>query len=405
MKTFNIKALIVILATGMVFACLKQPATDENFVVFTLKTEAPEKLPDLDMEVLNVQMIGNLGKVYKGTMDETGTITFAVVPGRYRIMITGRVETEDGRANITAGLEDFMLTPNGILEEGGIYRSAEKRVDLAVGFSSPLIIREIYYGGCASVAGGTYQRDQYIEVYNNSAAVQYLDSLIVGAMAPANSGAASGNLWAGKDVIATFSYQFMVPGNGRTHPLQPGESAVFVLNAADHSQLGATSGLRLDKAHFVLYHPEFTMQAVPDPSVVVMDRIGLSQGTAYALSVSSPAVVIYRIPNMREYQANSSEWQKYQPGAVSGILYWHIHKDWILDGVECITNPAAAFVNKRLPSSVDVSYTWLVNGQYKGTAVTRKVEDVLPDGRVVYQDTNNSAEDFENVPAKPRLRP
>jgi hypothetical protein len=270
---------------------------------------------------------------------------------------------------------------------------------------STLIIREIYYGGCQAVAGGTYQKDQYIEVYNNSTQTQYLDSLMVGAINPYNS--TTNNSWAGKDTIAVPPLGlFMVPGDGTTYPLEPGESAVFTINAVDHTSL-ATSALKLNKAHFALYHTMFKNQNEPDPSVTTMERVAphtLGTPNSYTLSVSSPAVVIYRIPNLPSYFANLETWQKIEPGkGENSTKFYHIDKSWIIDGVECVARAADAV--KRLPVDVDVSYT-LLSETFKGNCVTRKVQKKLPSGQKIYQDTNNSAEDFiTDVPANPTLRP
>jgi len=102
--------------------------------------------------------------------------------------------------------------------------------------------------------------------------------------------------------------------------------------------------------------------------------------------------------------ADVERWQNYQPGSTSGLKYMHIHRSWILDGVECVQNPANAL--KRQPASVDAGFTWLRQGQNKGNAVVRKVKEVLPSGRIIYSDTNNSTGDFlYDVPAAPILTP
>ena len=45
-------------------------------------------------------------------------------------------------------------------------------------------------------------------------------------------------------------------------------------------------------------------------------------------------------------------------------------------------------------------------GPQQGTSVIRKISETLPGGRVIYSDTNNSAEDFlGDVPAAPVLKP
>jgi hypothetical protein len=334
-------------------------------------------------------------------------VAFNLRPGLYRAIISGRVFCDSlGTLNVSGGVSEFLLTENGIVEQRGILQEPIRTANLNISVPSPLIIREIYFGGSQGITGGNYIQDAYIEIYNNSSRTVYLDSLFVATVAPANSTAS--DPWRGlreTEHLPLFSFIFMVPGDGTTHPLLPGEGAVFARNALDHSRV-ATSGLRLDRAHFALYHPTFTQQNPPEPGVVTMELMGTAQGSAVAWSVGSPAFVIYRVPDWAEYRRNHTTWRRHAPGTSSGILYWHIDKDWILDGVEIITRPTAPTVNKRLPLSVDISYTWLRRGQYLGFAVRRKVEAIMPDGRIIYQDTNNSDEDFEtDVIPKPALRP
>ena len=233
----------------------------------------------------------------------------------------------------------------------------------------------------------------------------YLDSLCFGAMAPAN-GIATNNPWAGMDTIALFSMVWMFPGTGQDYPLGPGESAVIGMNAADHTTR-SNLGLNLAKAHFGVYHPDLTMAAGNEiaPGVTALIRIIPAQGNAYSFSVSSPAPVIFRpVMGVARYLSEQGRWERYQPGSSSGMKYWHIAKEWILDGVDC-TN-ANTIGNKRFPLSVDAGFAYVSTGANSGLAVRRKVEQVLPDSRIVYQDTNNSSEDFEmNVVPNPRLKP
>ena len=407
MKKIKTVTIIFLICTAF-YGCLREHSTDSLAVKLTLKAELPEGFEGLNLTEVRVQMISKSGAIYRQTLDENGIAIFDAQSGPYRIVLSGRAFDDSlGRLNIVGGVDEFMLLPEGILESGGTFSPLQKTAKLNIAMASPLIIREIYWAGCEALnLGGTYAFDQYVEVYNNSQNTVYLDSLFIGTLAPANSSVPI-NAWAGMDTIGLFSNVFMVPGNGRTHPLAPGEGAVFATNAVDHSRL-ASSGLRLDKAHFALYHPDFTHFSVsaPAPGVVTLQRIGVAQGTAHSWSVSSPAFVIFRIPDLQEWRTNTSRWRKFQPGLSSGILYWHIHKDWILDGVECITRPTALNLSKRQPITVDASYTWLRRGQYQGNVVRRKIEEILPDGRIVYQDTNNSEEDFEtDVPPNPALRP
>jgi hypothetical protein len=64
---------------------------------------------------------------------------------------------------------------------------------------------------------------------------------------------------------------------------------------------------------------------------------------------------------------------------------------WIIDGVENARLDDDG-VFKRLKPSIDIGYIQF-RGSYEGVSIRRKVKEVI-NGRIVYQDTNNSSEDF-----------
>ena len=72
-----------------------------------------------------------------------------------------------------------------------------------------------------------------------------------------------------------------------------------------------------------------------------------------------------------------------------------VHIDYILDAVELMLNETK-ITQKRMPAVLDAGATW-VGGTYLTKGVTRKIKETTEDGRVIYQDTNNSLEDFEVV--------
>jgi hypothetical protein len=176
---------------------------------------------------------------------------------------------------------------------------------------------------------------------------------------------------------------------------------VACIAAVDHGGR-ATSGLALNRAHFgcwseTLSRHEIAAGVVP----MIMNMTG--QGNAWALSVSSPAVVVFKPSiGVKAWQSQAAVWEDFEPGKTSGTKYWHIDKAWILDGVECVDSPSSAI--KRLPGTVDASYVWMRSGHYSGKCVTRKL-DFTEGGIDVFQDTNNSDADFipDSTPS-PRLK-
>lgn len=327
---------------------------------------------------------------YETFPDVSGHAVLNVSPGRYTLLLSALYP--EG-FSVSASQSEFLA----LSAETTIFSFT---LDLAL--SGGIIFRQIYYAGSKTLDGANYSKDQFLELYNNTDQVYYLDSLCVGTLAPANS-TVSNNPWMGLDTLGLFQMTWMIPGKGTDYPLAPGESVVLAFNAVDHTAR-ATSGLDLSRAHFGFYDEELPNHE-KHPDVPALKRIFAGQGTAYTMSVHSPAPVIFRpVMGVARWLADVERWQNYQPGSTSGLKYMHIHRSWILDGVECVQNPANAL--KRQPASVDAGFTWLRQGQNKGNAVVRKVKEILPSGRIIYSDTNNSTGDFlYDVPAAPILTP
>lgn len=331
-----------------------------------------------------------------------GVAELLLQPGKYDVLASS-VFPDLGVA-VSGSEPDFLLSEKGIISEDGAVAAPELSIVLNVSTPGELVFREIYYHGCVTLEGASYTKDTYLEIYNNTGAhgkTLYLDSLCIAALYPANSTTGS-NAWAGRDTIPVFQMIWMFPGDGHTYALAPGESAVVAAIAAvDHSGR-CTSGLNLSKAHFGCYDealPKHEIAAGVTPMVMYMT----GQGTAWALSIHSPAVVLFKPSmGMARYMEDAATWERYAPGESSGTRYRHIAKDWILDGVDCADSPSASV--KRLPSSVDASYVWMRSSHYSGKCISRALE-FTEDGIDFYRDTNNSAEDFiPDQSPSPRLR-
>ncbi|MCF0172888.1 MAG: DUF4876 domain-containing protein, partial [Bacteroidales bacterium] len=331
-----------------------------------------------------------------------GVAQFDVQPGSYDILASAYYRAT--RTAVSGSVAEFLLTDKGIASSSGDYLPPSLALDLNVAVPNALVIREIYYHGSNTLDGASYDKDRYVELYNNSGfggRTVYLDSLCLSTIFPYNS-TTGNNAWAGRDTIALAQMFWVFPGNGSTYPLHPGESCVVALSSAVDHSARATSGLQLNRAHFGAYAEHLTKHEIAAgvPSLVCYMA---GQGTAWAFSIHSPAVVIFK-PEMGvdAYRRDAATWERYEPGKNSGTKYWHIAKEWIIDGVECVDSPQQSI--KRLPSSVDASYVYMRLPHYSGKCVTRKVEDEVQ-GVKVYQDTNNSEADFAyDQPLNPQLR-
>lgn len=124
--------------------------------------------------------------------------------------------------------------------------------------------------------------------------------------------------------------------------------------------------------------------------------------TQWLTSVFGASFVIYKAPDgttvNEDYYKDAAH---YQTEVEKTAKYAKIPADWILDGVELLTNMSAMHM-KRVPGFVDAGGT-SVEATYCGKTVSRKVVEKRADGTPKYQDTNNSTEDFQ-INDKPAIR-
>ncbi len=382
--------IFILLTLFVAVSCIKD--TDSSTLL-----EIKITLPDqdglvIDLTKINVKLQNKSNPFsYEKHPDAEGHLSFTIQPGKYDILASAYYQAT--KIAVNASKSEFILTGEGIVADDGSMTPASIELPLDVAKPNPLIIREFYYHGSKTFEGAQYTKDQYVEIYNNAGpggGTYFLDSLCLATIFPANS-TTGNNAWKNQDTIAIFQMFWMFPGTGKTYPLAPGESCVIALRAAvDHSSR-ATSGLHLEKAHFGCYDDQLTGHEIA-AGVPSMICYMAGQGTAWGISINSPAFVLFK-PSMgvTAYRADAAHWERYEPGKTSGTKYWHIAKSWIMDGVECVDSPEGAI--KRLPSSVDAFYTYMRSDRYSGKCITRKLENIY-DGVGVFQDTNNSSEDF-----------
>lgn len=393
---------IILLLILTVTSCLRETTSLATLEVRLILPEEAGSNIDLSQVEIKLQA-KDMPFTYTSSPDREGKAVFNIRPGKYDIVASAYFQ--DSRTAVNASRSEFILTGSGIISDDGSTVPALIEMRLNVAMPNPLIIRELYYHGSNTLEGSSYLLDQYFELYNNAGpggGTIYLDSTCVATIFPANS-TTGNNAWEGRDTVAIFQMFWMFPGDGKTWPLAPGESCVVAVRAAVDHSARATSGLKLNKAHFGCYAdflPGQEIAAGVTPMVCYM----AGQGTAWGLSYSSPAFVVFK-PEMgvTEYRNHPEIWERYEPGKSSGTKYWHIASDWIIDGVECVDIPEGAI--KRLPGTVDASYTWMRSAKYSGKCVTRRLEST-EDGIEIFMDTNNSDADFiPDSPLSPRLRP
>jgi hypothetical protein len=320
-----------------------------------------------------------------------GRATFTdVLPGTYTVAAT-RSLTEQQAQQLTGITRAVVLNASrsGVSVSTGT-SPAPVELQLVGSPMGGLVIKEAYYTGSRTPTGGSYFSDQFFEIYNNSTSVIYLDSLCIadvygpsGQINPATRTTEFQN-----DVNHTYvSSVWQIPGTGRQHPLQPGQSILIAQDGIDHRAVNSMSTVDLSRADWETYNERPDGADVDAPGVPNLTRLYFTGGFDWLTTVFGPGIIIFKTTNFSQLQQvaipNST-----QPARIK------VPNSLILDGFEALRDGnSTAF--KRLAPSLDAGFVFATD-TYAGESFRRRVETTVGNRRVL-KDTNNSGQDFEKL--------
>ena len=335
----------------------------------------------------------NTGSRYVSQTGADGTATFTLPNGLYRVTLSGR----DG-SDVFNGSADKVVVSGSDLT---------LPLKLSISKAGSIVIKELYCGGCKKLPQeGDYQADQYFILHNNDYQVQYLDGICFGTLSPYNS--TGSNPWISEggelpEFIPLIQAVWQFPGDGDDFPLQPGEDAVVCLRGAiDHAAQYPLS-VNLNKPdYFVCYNSTYfdNTKFHPAPgNLISQDRyldvvIKTGKANAYTMSLSSPAVVIFRAEGItiQDYVLIPENVTPVPGNAVDNVV--KMPYEWVLDAMEVFDGTSASN-QKRLAASADAGYVSL-SDTFLGHTLMRRVDEeaTAQAGYEILADTNNSLNDF-----------
>lgn len=378
-----------------------------------------------DMSNIEITLRGN--STFTAKADKDGKATFNVTTGIYEAIASGSYAINGTfyKANGTGG--QVVVQANQTINVGIAMKEAK---------SSQVIIKEIYNGGCPSNDGKTYQFDKCIILYNNSDQQAELSNLCIATCSPGNAHAmnkdydengrlvyesqgftpAQHGMWWFQDKLTIAPYSQVV---------------VNVCGAIDNTLTVSQSVNYANADYYCMYDPESgynNTRYYPAPASVIptshyLKAKEIGQGNGWTMSVSSPAVFIFSTDVAPATFADDTSNLWYYNGNEGSKIYacLKVKNEWILDGVEVYSAAYPDDSKKRLTSDVDAGYVWLTN--YQGHTLYRNVDKPAtealaensgklvtgyskdPSGidaeasikngaHIIYQDTNNSTDDF-----------
>ncbi len=338
-------------------------------------------------------VLENLTKGYSFTefTGDSGTVHFDnIEPGFYSATVVHSFSH--------AGVAYFL---NG-MKMLDIFSSVSDSIEMVTSETNAFVIKQYYYSACLTPAGNQYSSDQFVEIYNNSELTQYADGI---SLIEHESYSLEENYWTFLEDTIVARMIWTIPGDGDDYPLLPGQSMVIARDGINHqdSILGnPLSPVNLENADFEFFVYSESGDDLDAPGVDNMiENLFTFRGTDIVFHTrGGSAIAIALIPGTQEERQEFVDNHQILKITSTTRYYGKVPNEYILDAVEVTWDEAHA-IYKRFPLELDAGYTYVASGSKSGLCVRRKVKEII-DGRYVYQDTNNSSEDFlKDVVPKP----
>lgn len=372
--------------------------------------------------------------------DAQGRAIFeGVAAGEYDINASVSISKADYEQRTGQEVADDMVfnasVKNYIIDN---HKPASVSLELINGQAGDFVIKQVYYAGSDNREGALF-RDQFVEIYNNTAETLYADSLFFGVAYGRRSMSSTtghhyqangqldwsksvGNTAEGKDLNKDYLYLaelYMIPGSGKTYPVEGGKSIIIAQNAMNHkvpfignngrevSVKDPSLTIDLSGADFEAYFgdlpginplaSDIDNPTVPNVEIIeytgrdlVLDNPGRD---SYVIFKNQGAVEVKDLPRV------------FAPTLIepteSSKRHVRLPEHYVTDAVEIQPTNVSDRIPKKMQPHMDAGFTFVPEGSYSSQAVIRKTRKT-ENGRVILQDTNNSTEDFTFIKASPR---
>lgn len=267
------------------------------------------------------------------------------------------------------------------------------------------VISELFYTGTLTAEGKQYSNDQYVVISNNSDVTLYADSIAFVESAFLTTTKQDYTPDIMRDTMSVDAI-YMIPGNGKSVPVEPGKSLVLALNAKDHREANPLS-FDLSHADYEFYDvsSNVNFQDEDNPNVPNLEKWYASTATYFALhNRGYKAYAIARMQGDPEsylkdffYKATYTFTQGDFTKEMTTNAY-KIPNNWVLDAVNLSVE--SEYKWQVTSSALDAGWTYCGKVNNDKTRYAKSVIRKKENGKWV--DTNNSTNDFvpESVPSQ-----
>jgi hypothetical protein len=391
MKKTKTILMLIMVASSILWACKKRDNAVQTATV-QVKVQYPDNYSEQNVANAEVKLTSkSIGSVISSFTSSSGIAVFQdVIPGTYDITVTKSLTSSD--AQTLTGISQ-TLTLNASKTDVSIDPTTGTSIELKLSGSpaGSLLIKEVYYPASKTASGGTYFSDQFVEIYNNSTDVIFLDGLCIADIF-GNSGLINTtSLPSPFKSDAEHSYAsnvWRIPGTGKQFPLNPGASIVIAQDGVNHKEatLNPNSPVDLSKADWETYNERPDNRDADAPGVPNLEKVYFTGGFDWLITVFGPGLVIFRTEDFSKLEKLTV------PGSTSTTQYVKIPNGIVIDAFEALKDANSASF-KRIPIALDAGFVFASN-TYTSESFRRKTKATI-NGRRVLQDTNNSATDFE----------
>ena len=405
MKRFFKFALAALVCPVLMVSC-SEDDTDNNIdVTFNA---IPKVAGTLDASALSGAMVQFTEVRNQETksfpLDDNGSVTASLPMGVYNVSIEKNITNAQGeQVVISLRMENVNINTAGQKIEGYVNSLP------ASALGKDFIFSEVFFNGERN-SGRMMHPDQYIVLFNPTEDVLYADGVSIGVTMHLS--------WQNKQLWYDKYYPTQVPiggfitipGNGKEHPVQPGEKFVIAFTAINHSEvvngeIAYDHAVDLSGADYEIYYgPDANDVDNPDVPNVLITENGDSYGFFFQpRGYVSP--VMFRLENGNQSTVDAFvsshttlskthvEATETTPEGDIDIHILAVETDKIIDGIQ--TSDVPQDVKTRVvPETVDRG-KFLVNGCHRQELCIRK--EIKVGDKIFYKDTNNSAEDMQDV--------